>query len=254
MSKKIRFLSTILTEKMPDSIKKVVLKENIEYRNAFAHNSGNILINNYFKKNIKYEEVKNIQEADKIVIICANLIRPNVIKEGMLNTSNEWMYSKAGEIVVLGLGTQANIEDMKPKEYIKFLEKELVDWLHAVSENTHSIGVRGEFTADVLKELGIKNVSVIGCPTWFVNGYNQPEIVKKEWSENLKPACYTCWENYSDWHAEWNHVIVKEALKLKDPKFIIQSEFGILPYLLFNSNYFNLLNPYKYGNLKESMQ
>lgn len=251
---KIKFHTTITTRNLPNNIKDIISKDALKYKKALAFNSGNILINNYFKKNIKYLEVDNKEYADKITLICANIVRPNIIKEGYLPTNNKWMNQYSGKIIALGIGAQANLESMKPKEYAKLLEKELIEWLKTLSDNTVSIGVRGEFTADVLNELGIKNVSVIGCPTWFVNGHNQPEIIKKEWSNNLKPACYTCWENYSDWHTAWNHVIVNEALKLKDPKFIMQSEFDILPYLLFNSNYFNLLNPYKYQDLQESMQ
>ena len=40
------------------------------------------------------------------------------------------------------------------------LSDEIVWWARSVSERCVSMGVRGEFTADVLKALGIKNVDV----------------------------------------------------------------------------------------------
>lgn len=43
-----------------------------------------------------------------------------------------------------------------------------------ISERSPSIGVRGEFTADVLASNGIKNVDVVGCPSLF--RHLQPEL------------------------------------------------------------------------------
>ena len=46
--------------------------------------------------------------------------------------------------------------------------------LAIISDKSASIGVRGSFTAEVLNNLGIKNVRVIGCPTLFRN--NDPDL------------------------------------------------------------------------------
>ena len=190
----------------------------IDLNNCRVHigyNSGNLLINEYFKKNILFEEVLDINDADKVVLICANMLRPNVYKEWKFKLTPEFIKKMNKQLVVLGVGAQATFDEMKPKEYVKNLEPELIKYMRVLSDYSESIGVRGEFTADVLKELGIKNVSVVGCPTWFVNGFNQPNVIKKEFSKNLKPACYTCWESYSPWHRAWNNAIVTQALKSK---------------------------------------
>ena len=43
-------------------------------------------------------------------------------------------------------------------------------FMKMVSERSTSIGVRGEFAAHVLGNLGIKNVEVVGCPSYFAKG------------------------------------------------------------------------------------
>src|SRR3546814_12035702 len=40
-------------------------------------------------------------------------------------------------------------------------------FLAAVADRCHSVGVRGHYSAEVLHDAGIKNVSVIGCPSVF---------------------------------------------------------------------------------------
>ena len=99
-----------------------------------------------------------------------------------------------------------------------------------MSEKSASIGVRGEFTYDVFKALGIDNVDVIGCPSWFVNGYKQKDVIKKEFSKDFKVAFYTCWDPYTKWHQKWHGKLFDEAMKCKDARFVLQSEFDFLPY------------------------
>ena len=61
---KIKINTTIKSEILPNNIEEVSSSDSLKYKGAFAYNSGNILINDYFKKNIKYEEVNNIEDAD----------------------------------------------------------------------------------------------------------------------------------------------------------------------------------------------
>ncbi len=53
-----------------------------------------------------------------------------------------------------------NIEDIR-------LTPSVRRFLDIVKERSHSIGVRGNKTAEVLNDLGIKNTHVIGCPSMF---------------------------------------------------------------------------------------
>lgn len=52
--------------------------------------------------------------------------------------------------------------------------------LALLSEKSKLIGVRGNYTAEILNRLGIKNVKVIGCPSYFENGPTRI-LQKKPW-------------------------------------------------------------------------
>ena len=49
------------------------------------------------------------------------------------------------------------------------LSKDTVRYLNVISERSIAIGVRGEFTKNVLESYGINNARVIGCPSNFLN-------------------------------------------------------------------------------------
>jgi len=64
----------------------------------------------------------------------------------------------------LGLGAQAphlGAEAPFPRGTLRYLR--------ALSARSHQIGVRGEYTADVLAKVGVRNTVVIGCPSHFIN-------------------------------------------------------------------------------------
>lgn len=141
---------------------------------ASGHNFGNMLFTN-----AAYDQIKNCSHIgfsfnpekinanyDAILIPAANWI----------NTTQDW--GGLGELIkktnlpvtIMGLGAQLDsLSDYKR------IPKGTKNFLTTISDLCHSIGVRGEFTASVLKKLGIKNVDVLGCPSIFSNG-KLPEI------------------------------------------------------------------------------
>ena len=78
-------------------------------------------------------------------------------------------------IVVAGLGANSFIG--YDSKFHTLLAPELVTFLRKLSERTEVLGVRGYFTQEVLHHLGIHNVDVIGCPSYFESG-SRREIVK----------------------------------------------------------------------------
>jgi hypothetical protein len=63
------------------------------------------------------------------------------------------------QIFMFGLGSQVN----DPSSLA--LKKGTSNFLRMVAERGASIGVRGEYTAEIMNGLGIKNVDVVGCPS-----------------------------------------------------------------------------------------
>ena len=86
-------------------------------------------------------------------------------------------------ILIAGLG--ANSFNGYDPDFHTKLDKELVDFLSFLSTKCEEIGVRGEFTQDVLEKLGIKNTCVIGCPSYYERGRGR-RIVKPPFDRNLR--------------------------------------------------------------------
>ena len=91
----------------------------------------------------------------------------------------EWMFETAltylralealtAPLLVFSLaanGLQAQTHDVAAN--LGFQQKRFFGYLN---ERATSIGVRGEATADVMAQLGLKNTAVVGCPTYFEMG------------------------------------------------------------------------------------
>ncbi len=79
--------------------------------------------------------------------------------------------------IVVGLGAQAKLG----VNTIKELPDGSKRFLSIIKERSTQIGVRGEFTASILNELGVDNTVVMGCPSNFINkSSNLGEKLKKE--------------------------------------------------------------------------
>ncbi|WP_410089573.1 polysaccharide pyruvyl transferase family protein, partial [Streptomyces sp. gb1(2016)] len=50
------------------------------------------------------------------------------------------------------------------------------EFVTEVLNRSASIGVRGEFTEQYLKNMGFRDVEVIGCPSMFMNGETCPSM------------------------------------------------------------------------------
>jgi hypothetical protein len=71
-------------------------------------------------------------------------------------------------ILAFGVGAQA------PKEGKLQLSEQSKRVWKTIAAKSASLGVRGAYTAEVLWDLGIKNVRIVGCPTAFRN--NDPDL------------------------------------------------------------------------------
>ena len=89
-------------------------------------------------------------------------------------------------VIVAGLG--ANSFNGYDPLFYKKLDPNLIRFLQELSERTVEIGCRGYYTQEVLKQIGVNNTRVIGCPSFFEQGRERKKIEKKAFSRDLKIA------------------------------------------------------------------
>lgn len=224
------------------------------YATRFDLNSGNILIHDYTVRRLDYEWDNTVFFGNNVncyMVLAANMLRPQT------KFTWEWWYktlSRHPRLYLMGLGAQATLEEMNAAEYAKTLPAELVRWVQMAADCSASIGVRGSFTGDVLTALGVKNYDVIGCPSWYVNGYEQVPIIKKPFSLDLRPAFGTCWEPYTPWHSAWHKAVLDNMLPLTDPCFVMQSEFNFVPYMTANNDIMQFTSYFTPDDLRQSSE
>lgn len=71
-------------------------------------------------------------------------------------------------LVAYSVGT-----NFAPSDTARVICPELSALVQAISEKCLSIGVRGEITREALMKAGVHNTMVIGCPTYFENGFGR---------------------------------------------------------------------------------
>lgn len=133
-------------------------------------NTGNQVIAYGLLSQIAYENVvwdyridpKEVRERfDIIVIAAANFLFPKFDFGGMA----DYIERADLPVAIVGLGAQSN--NYNPNiELMPGTER----FVKVISERTPSIGVRGPYTQDVLARRGIHNVTVTGCPSYYMSG------------------------------------------------------------------------------------
>ena len=141
-------------------------------------NIGNQIIAHGLLSALRYDEVSwdhSLGSAyvdsnfDIIVVAAANFLFEGFDFSGMA----DFIEATNLPCVMVGLGAQSS--NFSTDINIQPGTQRLVQ---IVAERSTSIGVRGPFTADVLARLGIKNVQVVGCPSYYLTC--QPELRFKE--------------------------------------------------------------------------
>ncbi len=71
-------------------------------------------------------------------------------------------------IVIAGLGANS-LSGFDP-QFHKAIPEDLANFVRRLADRTRTLGVRGEFTREVLHKLGVENARTIGCPSFFERG------------------------------------------------------------------------------------
>ncbi|PPQ15100.1 hypothetical protein CV770_33395 [Bradyrhizobium sp. AC87j1] len=100
------------------------------------------------------------ERVDKFVIPAANFLNPAFDMSELARI----IEGLDKECIVFGLGAQSSDESQIPQ-----LKAGTLAFLNAIAARCRTIFVRGDYTADVCAQYGVKNVEIIGCPSIFIN-------------------------------------------------------------------------------------
>ncbi|MFD8423652.1 polysaccharide pyruvyl transferase family protein [Streptomyces sp. NPDC059466] len=159
----------------------VVPVEQALHQDVFATNSGNLIFSDAAHKILETPDTEVVsngirtdvaaagrinEEYDAFVVPLANAFRPSF--EPQLRRLTRLIGRLRIPVVVPGIGAQTGL-DYNPAR-LKPMEPAVREFVAAVLDRSASIGVRGEFTERYLKDMGFRDVEVIGCPSMFMYG------------------------------------------------------------------------------------
>ncbi|MDA9444621.1 hypothetical protein XH98_37270 [Bradyrhizobium sp. CCBAU 51745] len=142
-------------------------------------NTGNQLIAHGLLSQIAYQNIswdyridpKEVHERyDMIVIAAANFLFPKFDFGGMA----DYIERADLPVAIVGLGAQSNNYDPKI-DLMPGTER----FVKVIAERAVSIGVRGPYTRDVLALRGVHNVTVTGCPSYYMSGSTGPQVANR---------------------------------------------------------------------------
>jgi polysaccharide pyruvyl transferase WcaK-like protein len=146
-------------------------------------NTGNQVIARGLLDRIAYDDIswdhridpKAVHERfDMIVVAAANFLFPKFDFGGMA----DYIERADLPVAIVGLGAQSNNYD--PKISVMPGTERFVK---VIAERAASIGVRGPYTQEVLAQRGIHNVTVTGCPSYYMGGPDSMKIRRRPFDE-----------------------------------------------------------------------
>ncbi|MBN9451226.1 MAG: polysaccharide pyruvyl transferase family protein [Bosea sp.] len=142
------------------------------------HNIGDAFVFDSSLKLLNFEKLDElpIDRVDPAMIDRLNAEYDYVFLRGSNYVHAQMNWAKAAEVlrrlklpvIAFGIGAQAPVSGKLE------LSEDTRTVLKLISDSTASLGVRGTYSAEVLNDLGIRNVRIIGCPTAFRN--NRPDL------------------------------------------------------------------------------
>ena len=169
------------------------------------HNIGDAFVFDSSLKLLNFEKLDElpINRVDPAMIDRLNAEYDYVFLRGSNYVHAQMNWSKAAEVlrrlkipvIAFGIGAQAPVSGKLE------LSEDTKTVLKLISDSTASLGVRGTYSAEVLNDLGIRNVRIIGCPTAFRN--NDPNLaIRLPPLEQIKTAGVTLRREVSKTYAQ----------------------------------------------------
>ena len=229
----------------PQTYSTIILRDKFDFSTMQAsiasvgHNSGNQVFFEAMKKNLKlgvltHEEYMNRQEElSSSKVVTTDLIWINE------DSNFDYLYQQLMNMrfqtmIPISVGLQAGSyrPDFK-------LNESVMRVLSCIQERA-IIGVRGEYTADILEKHGIKNYEIIGCPSMYYWANPDHKVIKKDITpKNVAVNFRTI---YGVLNRDEKHFLTYAANRNYD--FVEQTEFKLEPENVLDSAYFNYVSPW----------
>ena len=247
-----RYIPTVVEKGGNLSVDAILLERHHDYStidNSFESvglNSGNqvfraALLRNLSLEKMSYEEYCLMSKTfmGKPIVI-TDLIWINE------NSNFDYLYDriqKFREIVFvpISVGLQAKSFHSNFK-----LNKSVKNVLSAIQERA-VIGVRGEYTSEVLNKNGIRNIEIIGCPSLYYNGDMEFKINRT--TDSICKVCVNFRTFYGQLSKEEKHFLTYCANRRYD--FIEQTKYEFVPENAADINYYNYVS--KWINSKKKI-
>ncbi len=155
---------------------------------ATGYNTGNLLIGDAAARLLDVDivssgtmvDIWNLKDTiDLLVIPAANFLSPVMDLSWLLPVVEGTNH----RILMVGVGAQFPTTRIADAQ----LPETALRLMHAISDRSQSISVRGQFTADVLAKFGIKNTRVTGCPSLFRLG-KEKLLIRTPSPDSFKPV------------------------------------------------------------------
>lgn len=172
-------------------------------------NTGNLVWHEYCKRGIKFSEEIRIEDVTKH---CENSVLVVPVANNISATDTDFsrnlykLVNVKGNVVLVGLGVQIGKTINTPKKFVSVIPQRKVRMIKQLAEKCNYIGVRGEYSADCLARLGIKNIKVIGCPSFYSG------LLDKNTYKMKKPALKNVCFNITG-GGRHEHVLLERILK-----------------------------------------
>lgn len=156
-------------------------------------------------------------EYDYFVIPLANAFRESFLEQ--LNYITALVKKLKIPCIVIGAGIQTGIGGIK--ETSQEFDRTVSDFVKAVLKKSALLGIRGEFTAGYLKQLGFteeKDFTVIGCPSMYLYGPEIPAGIPKD----LRPASSVSVNCKINIQAKLSRFILKSAKQFRHYTYVPQ--------------------------------
>lgn len=174
-----------------------------------GRNSGNLVFVDAAKRQLRF-----VKEIDFCQTMCSEYYARSIIclsnsisftrgnDRAFMHDLDNYANNFGGQLTIFGLGSQSCFPGQEPKDLVGMLGFYKLSVLRKLAEKSHTIGIRGQYTADCLSVMGVHNHEIIGCPSIYIQKSYEHMRVKKPSAQNLlvnftrnvPTASYRSWE------------------------------------------------------------